>query len=128
MELAKEHVAKTTCGSVTFVAADGGEGGGVQGAPGFRVALAGELALDEQQLPAVCTPSLVRIKQRRCFRDVREGLVVWSYELSRSWAAPTQREAEQLHHDAHPTYEGGELTDAGGPTCTPPPTRRSPLL
>ena len=78
-----------------------------------RVAVSEERPAD--RVPDVCVPSYVRIQQRRSFRDVRDGAVVWSYELSRTWGAPTQAEAEELHHTAPPTYEVEcELVDERG--------------
>lgn len=55
--------------------------------------------------PAVVIETHVRIKQRRCFRDVRDGKVVWSYELSRTWSGSGYQAAEYQQHNAEPTYE-----------------------
>ena len=68
-----------------------------------RVALSYETPVVE--LPEVCLPTHARIKQRRCFRDVREHNVVWSYELSRTWSASSRTGAEQQQQMSTPTYE-----------------------
>ena len=46
--------------------------------------------------PDVCVPTHVRIKQRRVFRDVRDGAVVWSYELSKTWSASSRSVVEHM--------------------------------
>lgn len=65
--------------------------------------------------PQACIPTCVRIKQRRCFRDVRDGACVWSYELSRTWSSNDRLAVEHLQRTSEPTYEVEcELVDAGG--------------
>lgn len=77
-----------------------------------RIALALETPTTPPQL--VITTH-VRIKQRRCFRDVRDGNVVWSYELSRVWSAAGYLAAEYQQHYAPPLYEVEcELVDETG--------------
>ena len=55
--------------------------------------------------PTICNPAFVRIKQRRVFRDVREGKVVWSYELSKTWSASSRECVERAQHTCEPVYE-----------------------
>ena len=77
-----------------------------------RVACASERP--QAQPPQSCVPTHVRIKQRRVFRDVRDGKVVWSYELSKTWSAASRSAVEQLQHHVPPTYEVEcELVDQG---------------
>ena len=65
--------------------------------------------------PDACVPTYVRIKQRKCFRDRRGGAVVWSYEMSKTWAASSRSVVEHLQHVSAPTYEVEcELVDEDG--------------
>ena len=46
---------------------------------------------------------------------MRGGRVVWSYELSRTWSAPSRTAVEHLQHEQEPVYEVEcELVDEGG--------------
>lgn len=77
-----------------------------------RVALALEVPVAAP--PAVVIETHVRIKQRRRFRDVRHGKVIWSYELSRAWSGSGFQAAEYQQHNGEPTYEVElELVDEG---------------
>ena len=65
--------------------------------------------------PSSCLPSHVRVQQRRSFRDVRDGKVIWSYELSKTWSGSSRSGVEQKQHVCEPTYEVEcELVDEGG--------------
>lgn len=65
--------------------------------------------------PVSCIPTYVRVKQRKVFRDRRNGFVVWSYELSKTWAANSRSAVEHLQHVAEPVYEVEcELVDESG--------------
>ena len=65
--------------------------------------------------PASCVPTHVRIKQRRTFKDVREGATVWAYELSRTWSANSRSAVEHKQHMNEPIYEVEcELVDEDG--------------
>lgn len=78
-----------------------------------RVSLAQELPVAAP--PPVVIETHVRIKQRRCFRDVREGRTVWSYELSRTWSGSGYQATEYQQHNAEPVYEVEiELVDEDG--------------
>ena len=78
-----------------------------------RVALSRESPLTTP--PASCMPTHVRLKQIRRFVDEREGSVVWSYELSRTWSGNSRSVVEHLHNHSMPTYEVEvELVDADG--------------
>ena len=68
-----------------------------------RVAVADEVRLPTP--PATVVTTHVRIKQRRCFRDMREGGVVWIYELSKTWAGTSRSAVEHLQQHTEPTYE-----------------------
>ena len=104
IELAREHVAKRACESAVLCRDGSTEA--------CRVAVSDEPPVAE--VPPVCMPTLVRIKQRRCFQDVREGSVVWSYELSKTWSASSRSAAEHLQHHQEPVFEVEcELVDAG---------------
>lgn len=104
IELTREHVAKRGCESVVLCRDSSTEA--------CRVAVADEPPVPE--VPHVCMPTLVRIKQRRCFRDVRDGAVVWSYELSKTWSASSRSAAEHMQHHQEPVFEVEcELVDAG---------------
>lgn len=79
----------------------------------FRVAFSTEVPLSDP--PGVCIPSYVRIKQRRTFKDVRDGKVVWLYELSKTWSASSRSGVEHAQHMVPPVYEVEcELVDEGG--------------
>ena len=78
-----------------------------------RIAVAEEKPLTNPPGSAVTTH--VRIKQRRCFRDVRNGNVVWNYELSKTWAGMSRSAVEHLQQHTVPMYEVEvELVDATG--------------
>ena len=110
MEMDSEHVAKQSKGSVVFQRSDRVEASDQEAC---RVAWASESPLGAP--PAVCVPTHVRIKQRRAFRDVRDGAVVWSYELSKTWSANSRSAVEQLQHLSPPVYEVEcELVDEAG--------------
>jgi hypothetical protein len=65
--------------------------------------------------PTVCFLSYVRIKQRKTFRDIRENCVVWSYELCKTWSAPSKEAAEYKKKYEEPIYEVEvELVDEDG--------------
>ena len=57
----------------------------------------------------------VRVKQRRRFTDVRDGNVVWNFELSKTWSANTREGVEVQQHMSEPSYEiECELQDSHG--------------
>lgn len=104
MALATSHVAKRGGAHVLLGDDDGGAA--------CRVAFAAEEPVEP---PSACLPTHVRIKQRRCFRDVRDGRVVWSYELSKTWSASSRGVVEHLQRTTEPAYEVEcELVDEGG--------------
>jgi hypothetical protein len=103
MALSTAHVAKRGAAHVLL---------GTDGDAACRVAYAAEEPVEP---PPACLPTHVRVKQRRCFRDVRDGRVVWSYELSKTWAASSRSVVEHLQRTTEPTYEVEcELVDEGG--------------
>lgn len=55
--------------------------------------------------PEACVPTHVRVQQRRRFVDVRDDNVIWSYELSKTWSAPSRTSVEQKQHMCEPIYE-----------------------
>lgn len=79
-----------------------------------RISRARETKLLEP--PKVCIPTHVRLQQRCVFEDVRDGNVVWSYDLSRTWSANTRIAVEEkIHQLTEPVYEVEcELVDEGG--------------
>ena len=70
---------------------------------GCRIALSTEEPV--KQAPSVCIPSHVRVKQRRCFEDVRDGKTVWRYELSKTWSGSTRGAVEHNQHNVPPVFE-----------------------
>ena len=79
----------------------------------FRVAVSEETPLEDP--PAVCIPTFVRIKQRRVFKDIRNGNVVWCYEFSKTWSATSRSSVEHAQHMMPPVYEVEcELLDPDG--------------
>lgn len=73
------------------------------------------LELPVTDVRSTCIPTHVRVKQRKTFRDVRDGNVVWVYELSRTWSANSRSAVEHLQNVAEPTYEiEVELVDERG--------------
>jgi hypothetical protein len=104
MAISTEHVAKRGAANAVL--------GGDDGGAACRVAVAVEEPVEP---PSACLPTHVRVKQRRRFRDVRDGRVVWSYELSKTWSAPSRGVVEHLQRATEPTYEvEAELVDEGG--------------
>lgn len=66
-------------------------------------------------IPGICIPSHVRIKQKKTFKDIRDGKVIWIYELSKTWSAGSRSVVEQMQHMSPPTYEVEcELVDEDG--------------
>lgn len=105
MELNKEHIVKTTRRSTVLGCGDDGD-------DVCRVALSLEEPIANP--PTVCVPTHVRIKQRRRFRDVRDGRTVWVYELSRTWSANGREAAEHRQKTMDPIFEiECELCDEG---------------
>ena len=104
--LSTQHIVKTRVRSVVLIRTEEGD-------EACRAALSTERPLSDP--PHACLPTCVRVKQRRCFRDVRDGRVVWSYELSKTWTGNTRSAVEHLQHMSEPVYEVEcELVDEGG--------------
>ena len=100
---ATEHVTKTVLLDALLHVEDG--------ADACRVSCARETPLATP--PKACLPTHVRIKHRRRFFDVRDGHVVWSYELSRVWSGATRAVAEEKQRTEAPVCEVEcELVDA----------------
>ena len=79
----------------------------------FKIAVSNEIPVTST--PTMCVPTTVRIKQRKIFRDVREGKTVWSYELSKTWSACSRSAVEHAQMLNPPTYEVEcELVDEEG--------------
>jgi hypothetical protein len=105
MQLRTEHISKKTVADVVMKHT-GGE------TTAYRVSFARETPV---AAPEVCIPSFVRIKQRRRFRDVRQGRLVWLYEASKTWSAASRSAVEHAQHMLPPVYEVEcELVDEGG--------------
>lgn len=106
LRIEKEHIAKETIASLTVARSDDPQEGG-------RIAAARERQIHNVE-PA-CLPTHVRIKQRKTFADVREGRVVWAYELSKTWSGRTRNAAEHVQMHGEPVYEVEcELVDEEG--------------
>lgn len=76
--------------------------------PDIRVSLCSETPVDDSSLPPITTTHLVRIKQRRsyCYKVLNDNLpAVWTFSLTRCWAAPSRSEAEQKMRDNCSSYE-----------------------
>lgn len=86
----------------------------VVGIPGAACRVAWSDELPVTNVPSSCLPSFVRVKQRRCFVDVRDERATWSYELSRTWSGPSRLAVEHLQRTVPPVYEVEcELVDEG---------------
>lgn len=78
----------------------------------FRVAFSTETPVLDP--PNACIPTYVRIKQRRTFKDIRNGKVVWVYELSKTWSASSRSGVEHAQNMVPPVFEVEcELVDEG---------------
>lgn len=65
--------------------------------------------------PTSCVPMLVRMKHRRSFRDNSSGKTSWSYDLSKTWSAPTREGVEVQQHTKAPQLEFEcEIADEDG--------------
>lgn len=107
MTIVPVHITKKSVGSCIVASEDS------LGQCSCRVALSSEATLSD--VPPICFPTHVRIKQRIVFEDVRGGSVVWSYELSKTWSGPNRTAVESKQHISEPTYEVEcELVDANG--------------
>lgn len=105
MEVRSEHVCKRARESLVLRTRDD------DGA--CRVAWSSEVPLADP--PEACVPTHVRVQQRRRFRDLRGGRVVWSYDLSKTWSGGSRGAVEELQRVSEPTYEVEcELVDEGG--------------
>ena len=81
------------------------------GSRAFKIACATERAVLDP--PQSCRPTFLRVKQRRRFRQERDGDVVWIYELSRTWSGDSRSAVERSQHLDKPTFEVEiELVDA----------------
>lgn len=100
MDMQKTHTIKQSRMSVILRRMDDG---GEAPSEACRIACASEAPLTDP--PGACVPTHVRIKQRRTFRDVRDGDVVWIYELSKTWSAGSRLAVEHQQHVTPPTYE-----------------------
>lgn len=107
MALNRTHVSKELMRDVVFRRMDDDE------REACRIACAKETPVVNP--PQSCVPTHVRIQQRRRFVDRREGCVVWSYELSRTWSGPSHSAAEYMQSTVEPNYEVEcELVDENG--------------
>jgi hypothetical protein len=117
-----EHVAKDTRQKVVLRSVTPHESGSEE--EQMRWNACAVVAAREQSvsLPVEATapvPTFVRLKQRRCFLDVRDGSVVWKYELSKTWSAPTRTALENLRYCERPVHEVEcELVDTSGKYLT----------
>lgn len=65
--------------------------------------------------PTSALINYTRVKQQKRFTDCRDGNVVWNFELSKTWSAPTRDAVEYQQHHTEPTYEVEcELVDTTG--------------
>lgn len=97
MELHTSHVTKTSIKSIVLTKSESGEG------EACRIEHSSEIPV--ATTPTVCMPTHVRIKQRKTFNDVRDGGVVWVYELSKTWSGNNRSIVEHLQHISEPIYE-----------------------
>lgn len=68
-----------------------------------RIAASVEHGVDDP--PHMCLVSYVRVKQRRQFECWRNGNIVWTIELSRTWSGPTREVVEYQQKNVEPKYE-----------------------
>jgi len=113
MEVSKRHVCKQSMHAVVLRRGDDDDHGHAAAHDEVcKLAFAIETPILDP--PTTCMPTYVRIKQRRCFRDVRDRRVVWSYELSKTWSANNRSAVEHLQLLSEPIYElEVELVDEG---------------
>lgn len=105
MELRSTHIVKMPLQNLVFRRGDDDDA--------CKVSHSRETPLDDP--PGTCVPTHVRIKQRKAFRDVRDGHVVWLYELSKTWSGTSRSAVEHLQNVSDPCYEVEcELVDEGG--------------
>lgn len=106
VDVGREHVSKDRVAHATLCVRE-------EAASACRISLSRETPVRE--VPAWCLPTHVRIKQRRTFRDVRNGVLVWSYELSRTWSGSSRSAVEYLQNTSEPVREVElELHDTEG--------------
>lgn len=71
-----------------------------------RVCLSCETILNPGEIPVIVQPEWVRLKQVKHFvMHDNAGTPIWSFELSKTWSAPTRSEAETLQNEELPVYE-----------------------
>jgi len=106
MEVSKQHVCKHTVLSVVL-RRDLDRGGICDNDDSDDEVCKVSFAIETPVVdpPVTCMPTYVRIKQRKCFRDVRDGNLVWSYELSKTWSANNRSAVEHLQLLSEPVYE-----------------------
>ena len=97
MTMSSKHTCKTTMSSCVISTEHQGD------ERACRVSISTET--DVQNVPSICIPTHVRIQQRIQFKDVRNGNVVWSYDLSRTWSGPNRTSVEHNQNVLEPTYE-----------------------
>lgn len=105
MEVSKTHITKQVQRRAVAHRAEDGDA--------CRITCSTETPVTD--LPNVCIPVHVRVQQRKRFHDVREGNLVWVYEVSKVWSGPNRKLVERKQHEEEPAYEVEcELADVTG--------------
>lgn len=97
MDVRAEHINKVTQSECVMNHVNDGED------IAFKLSFSIETPITDP--PNVCIPTYVRIKQRRRFKDIREGKLIWCYELSKTWSANSRSAVEHAQHMSPPIYE-----------------------
>lgn len=106
MTMGRCHIRKETLGQTTIARDD-------DPADACRVSCSVEHPVTDPPTSAIV--NYVRVKQQKRFQDVRDGSVVWNFELSKTWSASSRDAVEYQQHHTEPTYEiECELVDASG--------------
>ena len=98
MSMGVEHTQKIVCSRFHVQASDQTGDNSIA-----RLSIAHEIPVVDP--PVSCIPTCVRIQQRKRFRDVRDGVTIWSYDLSRTWSASSRNAVEHKQHVSEPMYE-----------------------
>ena len=106
MSMGRTHIKKETCMNMMVVRND-------DPSDACRVACSVEHPVSD--LPMSTIVKYVRVKQQKKFVDVRDGHVLWNFELSKTWSASSRDTVEYLQHNSEPRYEiECELIDESG--------------
>lgn len=96
IDVKTEHVCKTCVSNVVVRSPH-------DSLEAVRIAVSDETP--HPDVPGICMPVHVRVRQRKTFVDVRDGETLFSYDMSKTWSGNSRTAVENMQHVAEPVYE-----------------------